>query len=239
MVLPLRAASLARARRKKIQYQYIEVNPYHKPKSLLDLNPRGLVPTLQYHNKPLYESTVLCEFLEEVYPDHPPRLLPAEPYDRARTRIWTDFVTSRIIPSFHRFLQYQPARDGAEGLQKAREEFLGYLKEFTAEMDAEGPYLLGEELSLIDIVIAPWAVRLWVFDHFKDGGLGVPEEGKGGEDEKIWARWRKWLASIESRKSLKETTSDREHYLPIYQRYADDVAQSELAKATRSGRGVP
>jgi len=83
------------------------------------------------------------------------------------------------------------------------------------------------------------AVRLWVFDHFKEGGLGVPEEGKGGEDEKAWARWRKWLAAVESRKSLKETTSDREHYLPIYQRYADDVAQSELAKATRSGRGVP
>ena len=50
------------------QYNLISqsVNPYHKPKSLLDLNPRGLVPTLQYHNKPLYESTVLCEFLEEA-----------------------------------------------------------------------------------------------------------------------------------------------------------------------------
>ena len=100
-------------------------------------------------------------------------------------------------------------------------------------MRAEGAYFLGGELSLIDIAIAPWAVRLWVFDHFKEGGLGVPE------DEKAWARWRKWLAAVESRKSLKETTSDREHYLPIYQRYADDVAQSELAKATRLGRGVP
>jgi len=33
--------------------------------------------------------------------------------------------------------------------------------------------------------------------------------------------------------------SEREHYLPIYQRYADDKAQSELAKATRKGKGVP
>ena len=40
------------------------------------------------------------------------------------------------------------------------------------------------------------------------------------------------MAAVESRKSLKVMTSDREHYLPIYQRYADDVAQSELAKAT-------
>ncbi|TKA68408.1 hypothetical protein B0A55_08737, partial [Friedmanniomyces simplex] len=64
---------------KQIPYQYIEVNPYHKPDSLLKLNPRGLVPTLQYDNKPLYESTVICEFLEDVYPDHSPTLLPKDP----------------------------------------------------------------------------------------------------------------------------------------------------------------
>lgn len=87
---------------KGIPYQYVEVNPYHKPESLLKLNPRGLVPTLQYDNKPLYESTVVCEFLEDAYPDHGPKLLPSDPYVRAKLRIWTDFVTSRVIPSFHR-----------------------------------------------------------------------------------------------------------------------------------------
>ncbi|KAF2197410.1 glutathione transferase omega-1 [Delitschia confertaspora ATCC 74209] len=223
---------------KHIQYQYIEVNPYHKPESLLHLNPRGLVPTLQYENKPLYESTVLCEFLEEAFPEYAPHLMPENPYEKARTRIWTDFVTSRVIPSFHRFLQYQPQRHGKEGLEEKRQEFLGYLKAFTKEMDTEGPYFLGKEFSLIDVIIAPWAVRLWVFDHFK-GGLGIPEKGKGGEDEEVWGRWRRWLETVEQRKSVKETMSGREYYVPIYQRYADDVAQSELAKATRSGRGVP
>lgn len=87
---------------KGIPYQYVEVNPYHKPESLLKLNPRGLVPTLKYDNKPLYESTVVCEFLEDAYPDHGPKLLPSDPYARAKLRIWTDFVTSRVIPSFHR-----------------------------------------------------------------------------------------------------------------------------------------
>ncbi|PSN62576.1 glutathione transferase omega-1 [Corynespora cassiicola Philippines] len=219
---------------KYIQYQYIEVNPYHKPKSLLDLNPRGLVPTLQYDNKPLYESTVLVEFLEDAFPNHAPKLRPDDPYDRARTKIWTDFVTSRIIPSFHRFVQHQ----GTEGLKEKQQEFLGYLKEFTKEMDPEGPYFNGKDFGLIDIMIAPWAVRLWVFDHFK-GGLGIPEKGQGGEDEQVWERYRKWYGAVEQRKSIKETMSDTEHYLPIYQKYAEDKAQSEMAKATRAGRGVP
>jgi len=158
-----------------------KVNPYHKPESLIKLNPRGLVPTLQYDNKPLYESTVICEFLEEVpnpfasrdstpisrlltpspaqaYPDHKPHLLPKDPYDRARTRIWTDYCTSRIIPSFHRFLQFQPMSD-EQGLAEVRREFLGHLKEFAKEMDPEGPYFLGPEPSLIDLVVVPWAIR--------------------------------------------------------------------------------
>lgn len=142
---------------KGIPYQYIEVNPYHKPESLLKLNPRGLVPTLEYDNKPLYESTVICEFLEEAYPDHTPHLLPKDPYTRARTRIWTDYCTSRIIPSFHRFLQFQPMSD-KDGLKEAQQDFLGHLKEFTKEMDREGPFFLGKEPSLIDFVVAPWVV---------------------------------------------------------------------------------
>ena len=73
---------------KNIPYQYIEVNPYDKPASLLALNPRGLVPTLEAPNgKPLYESSVICEFLDEAYPGHGPRLLPEDSYERARCRI--------------------------------------------------------------------------------------------------------------------------------------------------------
>jgi hypothetical protein len=78
-----------------------------------------------------------------------------------------------------------------------------------------------------------------VFRTSLKGGLGVPKEGEGGEDEDVWNRWRSWLNAIQSRKSVQETTSEKEYYLPIYKRYADNVAQSELAKATRAGRGVP
>jgi len=77
-------------------------------------------------------------------------------------------------------------------------------------------------------------MRLWVFDHFK-GGLGIPE----GNDDPVWARLKKWQKALEERPSIKNTLSEKEHYLPIYQRYADNTAQSELAKATRKGRGVP
>ena len=192
---------------KGIPYQYIECNPYHKPESLLKLNPRGLVPTLQYNNKPLYESTVICEFLAEAYPNHGLKLLPEDPYLRAYMRIWIDFVSTRIIPAFHRFLQFQSIDST---IDTVRAEFLQTLKSFTEAMDQEGPFFSGSEPMLIDFVVAPWALRLWIFDHFK-GGLGMP-------DDDTWARWRSWFRAIESRQSIENTTSEKEHFLPIYQR---------------------
>ncbi|OJD35988.1 glutathione transferase omega-1 [Diplodia corticola] len=224
---------------KQIPYTYIEVNPYHKPASLLSLNPRGLVPTLEHDGKPLYESTVVVDFLNEAYPAAPGAgtapLYPPDPYDKARQRIWMDFVTSRIIPAYHRFLQYD-GPEGEEGLAKVRAEYLGYLREWIGEADAEGPWWGGKEPGAVDWNIAPWVIRNWVFDEFK-GGSGIPKEGEKGDDA-VWKRWRKFAEAVADRRSVRETTSDAEHYRPLYKRYADNTAQSELAKSIRAGRGV-
>lgn len=51
---------------KKVPYQYIEVDPYKKPQSLLDVNPRGLVPALRHGDWGCYESTVLMEYVRNL-----------------------------------------------------------------------------------------------------------------------------------------------------------------------------
>lgn len=232
---------------KKIPYQYIEINPYHKAKSFLELNPRGLVPTLGCpagpdgkETKPLYESNIICEYLDEAYTDtskHGPNLLPSDPYEKARCRIWIDYIGSRIIPAFYRFCQHQSHSNYS--IEDARADFLGHLKSWIKEADPEGPFFLGPYISMVDIALAPWLVRLWIFDHFKTGGLGMPGPGKGGEDEDTWARWRKWAKAVEGRASVQETTSSREQYIPAYRRYAEDTTQSQVAQATRSGQKLP
>ncbi|EXJ93355.1 hypothetical protein A1O1_01747 [Capronia coronata CBS 617.96] len=226
---------------KKIPYKYIEINPYHKDPSFLKLNPRGLVPTLgapqkDGSQKPLIESNIISEYLDESFPDQMP-LFPKDPYEKARMKIWIDHVTSRVLPTFHRFLQHTDK--SPYPIEQARDEFLYALKTWIREANPDGPFFLGKAFSYADVCLAPWAVRLWVFDHFKKGGLGIPPVGEGREDDELWNRWRTWIQAVESRKSVTETLSDREEYLPIYQRYAEDRAQSELAKATREGRGVP
>lgn len=223
---------------KNIPYRYQEINPYRKDASFLKLNPRGLVPTLgvatigEQQQQPLIESNIICEYLDETFPQAP--LLPRDPFQRAKLRIAVDYVTSRIIPAFHRFLQHTP--DKPYALDEARREFRATLLTWIRDADPEGPFYAGAHLSMPDVVLAPWAVRLWVLDHFKEGGLG--EEGEE-EAAALWERWGKWVKAVQGRESVQATLSEKEYYLPIYERYHTDQAQSELAKATRAGRGVP
>src|ERR1700741_2966900 len=51
------------------------------------LNPKAVVPTLVHDGAVIVESTVICEYLEETFPDNP--IYPRSPLDRARVRMWT------------------------------------------------------------------------------------------------------------------------------------------------------
>lgn len=235
---------------KKLPYQYIEINPYHKAPDFLALNPRGLVPTLGVPSgpsgnkelRPLYESTVICEYLDEAYPDDGVgRLLPEDVYKRARCRIWIDHVGSRIIPAWYKLIQHTPEKDYS--LDDARgvlhKHLLSFAKEMLDHATGDGPWFLGDEFSLVDASLVPWAARMWIIDHYKQGGVGISEKGKRGEDEEAWGRWDKWFEAATNRKSVLETSSANEDYIQVYKRYAEDTTQSEVGQATRSGGKLP
>ncbi|KAI1505798.1 putative glutathione-S-transferase theta, GST [Biscogniauxia marginata] len=233
---------------KKIPHQYVEINPYRKAPEFLALNPRGLVPTLAVpvggegkSQKPLYESTIVCEYLDEEFSGdegkYGPDLLPKSVYERARCRLWIDHISNKIVPGFYRFLQHTPEKEYS--IEEARDNFFSHIKTLTKEMDNGGPWFLGQKFSMVDIALAPWAKRLFLIDHYKPGGLGIPVEGQGGEDEALWSRWRKWFDAVANRQSVKDTWSDDEQYIRVYKRYAEDTTQSEVAKATRKGQKLP
>ena len=53
----------------------------------LRINPNGVAPSLVHDGHPIVESTVMNEYLEEVFPDQP--LLPDDPIERAQVRAWS------------------------------------------------------------------------------------------------------------------------------------------------------
>jgi glutathione S-transferase len=64
----------------------------------LALNPNGVVPTLLHRGRPIIESTVINEYLEDVYPETPMR--PADPAERAAMRVWTYMADTVVIKAF-------------------------------------------------------------------------------------------------------------------------------------------
>ena len=58
------------------------------------INPKSVVPTLVHGGETIVESTVICEYLDEAFPEPP--LKPADPTGRARMRLWTKAVDENL-----------------------------------------------------------------------------------------------------------------------------------------------
>ena len=61
----------------------------------LKLNPKGVVPTLVHDGLPVIELTLICEYLDEMFPDPP--LIPSDAAERARMRLWSKFVDEGLF----------------------------------------------------------------------------------------------------------------------------------------------
>ena len=187
----------------------------------LKINPNGVVPTLMHDGRAVIDSSVICEYLDEVFPD--PALSPADPFDRARMRAWMRYFeevpTAAVrYPSFN--MAFLPRFDGLDDarfmaeqadVRPLRKGFFrrmgrtGFSEEeirdsfeqiarTAARMDAalaDGPWLLGEMYSLADVVVAP------LIDRMADLGLSHLWEAD-------YPRVTDWYARMQARPSFAE-----------------------------------
>ena len=63
----------------------------------LELNPLGVVPTLVDDGQPVIESSIICEYLEDKFPE--PKLRPDNPYHASQMRFWMKHVDNKVHPS--------------------------------------------------------------------------------------------------------------------------------------------
>ena len=89
----------------------------------LKLNPKGVVPTLVHDGTPVIESTLICEYLDDTFPDPP--LMPKDPAGRARMRLWSKFVDEGAVRRRHRIelLRHVPRAHAQHVAGAAREAF--------------------------------------------------------------------------------------------------------------------
>ncbi|PTB66913.1 glutathione S-transferase [Trichoderma citrinoviride] len=205
-----------------VPYQYKEVNPYLKePSFLTEISPKGLTPGLCVDEKPLHDSVVINEFLNEEFGSNQ-LLMPKDAYQRAMARLWIDYVNKEVVPAFFRLLQAQPSEPEKQAAALA--DFRTLLSAVSKE--AKGPYFFGEQFSLVDAAIAPWAVRDFIIGEVR-GFARTDVQG-----------WNEWATALETRASVERTTSVNE-ILEFNSTFLQNEGKSLAGKAAAGGQVLP
>ena len=155
---------------KGVEPDVVEIDLSDRPAWIYEKNATGRVPVLEEEDgRPLPESAVIMEFLEERYPDPP--LLPADPADRGFVRLLI-FRDHELTDPYYalRASLAKPAtrgdktarlrragafRRGEEGAAEQLDIALGVLDLALAEHS----FLGGAEYGLADIAYVPWILR--------------------------------------------------------------------------------
>ncbi len=128
-----------------------------KPAWFLEVSPMGRVPVLLVDDRPVFESMIINELLNELYPDPP--LFPRDPVARAEARSWIVFANDVVMPGGGAAML--AIAGGLEG--DALSKPLGALRDALGKLERKlgaGPFFLGRDFSLADASYAPF-FRRW------------------------------------------------------------------------------
>lgn len=150
---------------KEVECRVEYVDSEGAPGDLVELNPYNETPTLVDRDLVLYGSQIINEYLDERLP-HPP-LMPVDPVNRGRARLMMLRVQRDWLDLVKDFDSVELVRDNDDAQQMIRDGLIAVSPIFN-----EQAYMLGEEFSLVDCLMAPLLWRLPVY------GVKLPRQAK-------------------------------------------------------------
>lgn len=131
-----------------------------REKPYLDLNPNGLVPTIEDNGFVLWESNSILRYLIEKYGRG--RLLPVTMEARASANRWMDWQLTAMNPFmvalFQGLIRKSEAERDPVAVERARQQAADRWKMVDDNLKG-GTYLAGDTFSMGDIPLGVWAHR--------------------------------------------------------------------------------
>ncbi|URE32765.1 glutathione s-transferase [Musa troglodytarum] len=151
---------------KRVEYEHKDENLMEKSPLLLQSNPvHKKIPVLVHGGKPVCESLVIVQYVDEAWPDRAP-LLPADAYGRAQARFWADFVDKKVCywcQIFECGTKLWMLKKEAQG--EAKKEFTEGLKLLEGEL-GEKKYFGGDTFGFVDVALVPLMAWFRTYESF-------------------------------------------------------------------------
>lgn len=169
---------------KNVRFDRRDVDLANKPEWFHQISPLGKTPVLLVNGEPIFESAVICEFLDET---HGPTMHPTAPLERARHRAYMEFGSSILnaIAAFYNASTEEALHKHAEDIRRKFEQMESLL--------GKGPFFAGDKFCLVDAVFGPIFRYFDVFERIDDFGFFAHQP-------KVSA----WRAQLHARPSVKQ-----------------------------------
>ncbi|KAK4341613.1 hypothetical protein RND71_040114 [Anisodus tanguticus] len=188
---------------KGLSYEYIEEDLANKSDFLLKYNPIfKKIPVLVHNGKPICESIVILEYLEQIFPNQYP-LLPSDPYERAVARFWVNYFEQKSVSLWMIF------RAKGEEQERAVKDSLKMLKtiEEYAFKNQNNIFFIGEKIGIVDIAFG-WICH-WLKIIEDVGGVKMLEENS-------LPNLQDWMRKFKDVPLIKESLPDQQKmFLPF------------------------
>jgi len=199
---------------KGVPFTRRDVDLARKPAWFTAISPLGKTPVLLVGEFPIFESAVICEYLDETLP---PRLHPPAALQRARERAWMEFGSALLngIAGF-----YNAADEPT--LRTRRDDLVQRFVTLELALGA-GPYFDGARFGLVDAVFGP---VFRYFDAFERlGAFGFFD---------ATPKLRAWRAALAARPSVQRAVgADYAARLMAF------IASRDSALGRRAAAAVP
>lgn len=140
--------------------EYIDLSA--PPPWFYDISPLEKVPVLLVDEKPLFESMVICDYLDEITPAS---LYPTDAFAKAQNRAWIEFGNDILSTTFD-LLRTDDDKKFNSLTSTLTDRF-----EILEDEISNGDYFNGAEFAMIDAVYAPiFRYHKRILDH-KDYGI--------------------------------------------------------------------
>ncbi|KAL3529221.1 hypothetical protein ACH5RR_008543 [Cinchona calisaya] len=200
---------------KGVKYEYIEENLLNKSPLLLKSNPiYKKVPVLMHNGKPIVESLVILEYIDETWKYNP--LLPQDPYERSRARFYAKFVDEKCI--YGVWGTYSAEGEEKEKAIEAAHELIAII-----EKQIEGKkFFNGEQIGYLDLVVG-WMTH-WLSVMEEIGGMKLLDQDR-------YPALKKWTEDFIQVPAILESTTAREVVFNYFQGTIDYMRSLAAAKA--------